>query len=113
MKNFVASMTVYILMIAAVAADEFYGIEYAGNLAGFAVWFLIICGFIALFAEPKDLFVRNPYMRLPQMIIRYALICLLVAVGWTGSGLFFFLVSLCLDIKYSTYKDELAKKSAV
>ena len=98
-------------MIAAISASEFYGIDYVGNLSAFAAWVFIVGGFICLAVESEDIFAKLKYPLLLKAT-QYAMIALMISVGWIFTGAFYFIAAICMHIKYSIYKDELNKTSA-
>ena len=109
MKKTIISLSIYALISAAIYAHEFMGNVYAGNLALFAAWVLIVFGALELFSEPEKLY--GDYK--PSIIIRtagYLLGALMVSVGWSITGFFFLFVCFSLTTKRSMYKDSLKKE---
>ena len=112
MKLFIKNMTIYIVMTVAISASEFYGIDYIGNLSAFVAWVFIIGGFICLAGKSEDIFGKLKYHALLKAA-QYAMIALIISVGWIWTGAFYFVAALCMHIKYLIYKDELNKASTV
>lgn len=108
MKKFVRSMAIYIVMILGIYIGEFYGIDSIVNLTAFAAWIFIIVGFVCLAAEPKDLFSNVKFIPLLRLV-QYAMIAVMVSVGWIWTGAFYFIASICMHLKYLIYKDEIKK----
>ena len=109
MRTFITNITIYTTMIFAIYLDEFENVEYAGNLAVFTAWFFIIAGFLLLFADPKDLFDKKTILPKVSKTYQYIMIAFMVSIGWTWTGLFYFVAALFMQIKHSTYKDTLNK----
>jgi len=106
MKNLLISITIYISMIAMMIADEFYEIQYAGNLAMFIAWFYIVIGFIAITTNPEELFKNTPSLIWLQRSFQYLMIGVMIMIGWTVTGLFYFLAASAFHFKYAIYLEK-------
>lgn len=106
MKVFITNLVVYLLMILLMYADEFKGIDYAGNIAIFAAWFFIVCGFICLFSNPEELYKKPRRFGALSKTTQYLMIGFMVAIGWTVTGLFLLITTICLHVKYLAYKNK-------
>ena len=107
MKELLINLAIYASMIALMAADEFYKIEYAGNLAIFVAWFFIVFGFISLASDPKNLFKDEPTFPALVKTGQLLMVGFMIMIGWTFTGLFYLTAILFLNVKKSLYKDEI------
>lgn len=106
MKVFIKSMAIYIAMIASISASEFYSVDYIGNLAAFVAWVFIVGGFICLAVKSEDIFGKLKCHALTRTT-QYAMIAMMVSVGWIWTGACYFVVAILMHLKYSIYKDGL------
>jgi len=110
MKKSLVSFFIQLALFALIYADHFIGNEYAGNLAIFSCWFIIIVGFLALLGKSEDIFDLKKgvtKIELVNFIIQYLLIAFMVAIGWTVTGLFYLVVSLFILVKGQMYKQSI------
>jgi len=112
MKSFVISNLINLVIIAAVYLDHFKGIEYAGNLAIFAIWILIVLGFIAVFLPSKELYKNHTKLNYFNRVTQVALLLELIALGWTFTAVGYFSCLLFLWGKRAIYKEEQEKEAA-
>lgn len=105
MKNSIISILIYAFLVSGLILSEAYNIAYIGNLVIFTIWFLVICGFICLFADPKTLYKENVKLKKVQTTLQITLIVTTVFFGWFITAIFYSLAYFLVIVKRSVYLD--------
>lgn len=103
------SYTINISIIAGIAAEHLYGLEWAGNISMFCLWFIIIVSFLALMGDPEELFKGN-HSRAIVIFLSCVSVLVQVAVGWTVTAAFYLTAVLFTWCKRKSYLDSLKKE---
>jgi len=109
MKN-VGDLLIYAVIIGLLYLYRFEGIEEAGAIAIFVIWFFIVAGALSLFAEPEQLF-KTSRLRKAKVLIQGSTVVFMVAIGWTVTVSFYLCVWLIMQGKYLSYKESLKSES--
>lgn len=108
MMRLLKTMLFCSVLVFLVSADEFYKIEYAGNLAIFLCWFTAItCFIVAFVADRESLFKDRKSVSWISCFAFYATTLFIITVGWTTTGTFMIIGSILVWAKRKTYEDEL------
>ena len=87
-------------------AEASYGQEWAGNIAGFSMWLLmVVCLFALVFSPADDLFKGSG--KTPHVKYMYAvLVVIMVACGWLLTAFAMLLIYGSLWCKKQLWKEE-------
>jgi len=113
-KKLIINLLSYGLIFGLILVNEFAKIEYAGNLAMFCIWFIIVTCCICILVDSKALFTKELKFVTEKQAVSYFLGIFLVTIGWTGAGIFWLMVQIAVHIKYNLWleeKEKLAKGS--
>ncbi len=106
MKDFLTSpYLLYPLIIAGMVAEFKYNLEWTGNLAMFATWFLIVISFLGLFLDSEKLFERKT--NVVKMTLLGSCLVVQIIVGWMVTATFFAAAWLLLVAKKMTHDEKL------
>jgi hypothetical protein len=112
MKEFLLSpYLIYPLLIAGVISNEYYAIEWTGNLAVFFIYMLCIFTFFALFIDSKYLFSKAENNSI-KMILSGLLLFVMIFAGWIITAIVFGFLWVLLLIKKQIYTDELKEANS-
>ena len=106
MKAFIMNMATYTLISGGIIASEFYGLEYAGNVAMFVAWCIVGLGFIALAGDPEVLAAGNTKFKWLCRSATILTILAMAAAGWLVTALFYASIVFLLQTKVETWRNE-------
>ncbi len=109
MKN-IGDLCIYPAIIGLLYLYRFEGIEEAGSIAIFLIWFFIIIGALCLFTDPEQLF-KTSRARKAKALMMGILVVFMVAIGWTATASIYLGVWFILQGKYLSYKESLKSES--
>lgn len=111
MKNLLASILIYTGLTSGVYFSQTMQIQWLENISMFGLWFLIVCSFIALFGESKEIFKNKYEYPFVKNLLSAIMVVFVVGFGWTITAIFYVVGWILLHAKRAVYLDSLKTNS--
>lgn len=108
MKSTIIAITIHASILALVVLDEFWEIQYAGNVAIFALWSILSLSLLMHLADSETIYKKHNksvLLKIPPLVT----VITLIAIGWTWTAIFFIALWLSHFIRRTIWEYEKEK----